>query len=68
MVALANEWRINLHRDNPSEQTVWRMKFFDKLWTWQDGSKYVPLAEQMLEDGYFDRHVSRIGKPATGVK
>jgi len=44
------------------------MKFFDKLWTWQNGSKYVPLAEQMLEDGYFNRHASRIGKPATGVK
>jgi hypothetical protein len=68
LVAPAYEWWINLHRDNPSEQTVWRTKFFDKLWTWQNGSKYVPLAEQMLEDGYFNRHASRFGKPAISVK
>ncbi|MGC2221595.1 MAG: DUF6538 domain-containing protein [Methylocella sp.] len=58
LVAPAYEWWINLHRDNPSEQKVWRAKFFDKLWTWQDGSKYqdLPLLEQMRqweEDGYF---------------
>jgi integrase len=56
LVAPAYEWWINLHRDNPSEQTVWKTKFFDKLWTWP--SKYVPLAEEILhweEDGYFDR-------------
>jgi hypothetical protein len=44
------------------------MKFFDNLGTWQNGSKYVPLAEQMLEDGYFNRHASRVGKPAASVK
>jgi hypothetical protein len=27
LVAPAYEWRINLRRDNPSEQTVWRIKF-----------------------------------------
>jgi hypothetical protein len=56
LVAPAYEWWINLHRDNPSEQTVWKTKFFDKLWTWP--SKYVPLGEEILhweEDGYFDR-------------
>jgi Domain of unknown function (DUF6538) len=56
LVVPAYEWWINLHRDNPSEQTVWKTKFFDKLWTWP--SKYVPLAEEILhweEDGYFDR-------------
>jgi hypothetical protein len=58
LVAPAYEWWINLHRDNPSEQKLWKTKFFDKLWTWQDGSKYqdLPLLEQMRqweEDGYF---------------
>ena len=57
LVAPAYEWWINLHRDNPSEQTVWRTKFFDGLWKFREHPIYdgLPVLEQlrrMEEDGY----------------
>jgi integrase len=58
LVAPVYNWWINLHRDNPSEQTVWKAKFFDELWNYHDGSKYrdLPVLEefrQKEEDGYY---------------
>ena len=58
LVAPAYEWWLNLHRDNPSEQTVWTTKFFDELWNYHDGSKYTDLTvleevRQKEEDGYY---------------
>ena len=58
LVAPAYDWWINLHRDNPSEQTVWKAKFFDGLSNYHDGSKYVDLpvleeVKQKDEDGYY---------------
>ncbi len=58
LVAPAYDWWINLHRDNPSEQTVWETKFFGELWKHHDGSKYadLPVLEEVRqkdEDGYY---------------
>ena len=58
LVAPAYEWWINLHRDNPGEQTAWKTKFFDELWQHHDGSKYtnLPVLEEVRqkeEDGYY---------------
>jgi hypothetical protein len=57
-VAAAYEWWINLHRDNPSEQTVWETKYFSELWQHHDGSKYrdLPVLEEFRQkdaDGYY---------------
>lgn len=57
LVAPAYESWINLHRENPSEQTVWKTKFFEGLWKYRDGSKYTDLTvlegmRQKDEDGY----------------
>ena len=56
-VAPAYGWWIDLHRDNPSAQTVWETKFFDKLWKLHDGSKYtdptvLEQIRQWEEHGY----------------
>src|ERR1700730_11154409 len=59
LVAPAYEWWVNAHRDNPSEQKIWKSERFGELWNYHDASKYtdLPFAEQnrcMDEDGYFD--------------
>jgi hypothetical protein len=59
LVAPAYEWWVNLHKDNPSEQTLWKTKFFDVLWKFHDPPVYrhdLPILEAMRldeEDGYF---------------
>jgi hypothetical protein len=59
LVAPAFEWWVNLHKDNPSEQKLWKTKFFDQLWEFHDPPVYkddVPTLEAMRhdeEDGYF---------------
>ena len=57
LVAPAYEWWIDLHRDNPSEQEVWKTKFFDGLWKYREHPIYdgLPVLEQlrrMEEDGH----------------
>ena len=59
LVAPAYEWWVNAHRDNPSDQKIWKSEHFGELWNYHDPSKYtdLPFAEQnrrMDEDGYFD--------------
>ncbi len=59
LVAPAYEWWINLHRDNPSEQKVWRAKFFDGLWKYHEFPTYEGLSvleqvRRMEEDGHVD--------------
>ena len=59
LVAPAYEWWVNAHRDNPSDQKIWKSEHFGKLWDYHDGSIYtdLPFAEQnrrMDEDGYLD--------------
>jgi hypothetical protein len=58
LVAPAYEWWVNAHRDNPSDQKMWRTARFGELWSYHDSSKYTELsfAEQnrrLDEDGYF---------------
>jgi len=46
LVTPAYERWIDLHRDNPSEQKLWKTKFFDKLWKpCRDNYIYLPLFE-----------------------
>ncbi|HEY4847876.1 MAG TPA: DUF6538 domain-containing protein [Methylocella sp.] len=59
LVAPAYEWWVNAHRDNSSDQKIWKSEHFGELWHYHDASKYtdLPFAEQnqrMDEDGYFD--------------
>lgn len=59
LVAPAYEWWVNAHRDNPSDQKIWKSEHFGELWQYHDASKYtgLPFAEQnrrMDEDGYLD--------------
>jgi integrase len=58
-VAPAYEWWVNAHRENPSDQKIWKSKHFGELWDYHDFSKYtdLPFAERdrrMDEDGYYD--------------
>jgi hypothetical protein len=48
LVAPAYEWWVNAHRDNPSDQKIWKSEHFGKLWDYHDGSIYtdLPFAEQ----------------------
>jgi hypothetical protein len=59
LVVPAYEWWVNAHRDNPSDQKIWKSEHFGELWQYHDASKYtgLPFAEQnrrMDEDGYLD--------------
>jgi hypothetical protein len=59
LVAPAYEGWVNTHRDNPSDQKIWKSEHFGELWYYHDASKYtdLPFAEQnrrMDEDGYLD--------------
>jgi integrase len=59
LVAPAYEWWVNAHRDNPSDQKIWKSERFGELGNYHDASKYtdLPFAERdrrMDEDGYFD--------------
>jgi hypothetical protein len=58
LVAPAYDWWFNLHRDNPSEQELWKTKFFDGLWKPHDYSRYLGLSvleeiRRTEEDGYY---------------
>ena len=59
LVVPAYEWWVNAHRDNSSDQKIWKSEHFGELWNYHDPLKYTNLsfAEQnrrMDEDGYFD--------------
>jgi hypothetical protein len=59
LVAPAYERWVNAHRDNPSDQKIWKSERFLALWNYHDPSKYtdLPFAQrnrQMDEDGYLD--------------
>jgi hypothetical protein len=59
LVAPAFEAWVNLHKDNPSEQTLWKTKFFHVFWSAREYEKYnhLSLLEQSKhweENGYLD--------------
>jgi integrase len=59
LVAPAYEWWVNLHKDNPSEQALWKTKFFHVLWSAREYEKYnhlplVELSKHWEENGYLD--------------
>ena len=35
-VAPAYEWWVNAHRENPSDQKIWKSKHFGELWDYHD--------------------------------
>src|ERR1700724_2756253 len=60
LVAPAYEWWVNAHRDNPSDQKIWKSEHSRELWNYLHPSKYagLPFAEEnrrMDGDGYFDQ-------------
>ena len=44
LVAPAYEWWVNAHRDNPSDQKIWKSEHFSEVWHYHDASKYTDLA------------------------
>ncbi len=59
LVAPAYERWVNAHRDNPSDQKIWKSEYFDELWIiMTPRSTRICLlpskSRRMDEDGYFD--------------
>jgi hypothetical protein len=54
LVAPAYEWWVNAHRDNPSDQKIWKSEHFGELWKKYTDLPFAERNRRMDEDGYLD--------------